>query len=645
MCLKPESIGSVPEETARVARAAYPKGNIYLQLRDTFGTIYQDEQFVDLYPRQGQPAEAPWRLALVSVMQFREGLSDRQAADAVRGRIDWKYILGLDLSDPGFDYSVLSEFRQRLLTNDKDLLVFDLFLTQLREQGYLKMRGQQRTDSTHVLAKIRSLNRVEVVGETFRAALNSLAIVAPEWLTEQWQEAWIQRYEHRVEDYRLPDGKQAREAYAIVIGKDGTKLLDALYAETAPVFLRELPAVQTLRRVWVQNFYWQEAELRWRDLSNAPAAGAGINSPYDPEALFAQKRETQWVGYKVHLTETCDDDLPHMITHIETTPAPQADDEAIPSIHEALATHALLPQKHVVDTGYVDAKELVNSRLDYDVDLFGPTREDYHWQAQENTGFAASQFNLDWQQQCATCPVGKTSQSWTPAKDRRGNPVIKIKFAVKDCRSCPSRSQCTQSQSDSPRRTLTVRPQPQYQALQTARERQTTEAFKTAYDKRAGIEGTLSQSIRAFGLRRARYQGLAKVHLQHVFTATALNFARISAWLSAVPRAQTRQAAFVRLAKKGLNLMGFGISPTVSGRMESQLLLTLDTAYPFLYTRAIKEKISAPLFHLLGIFLSFTFTLKEDRIRYEQLLSSFSCTRGGTRVHLFRSITRYPPLL
>ena len=129
MSLKPEPIDSVPEETARIARAAYPKGNIYLQLRETFGTIYQDEDFAELYPRRGQPAEAPWRLALVSVMQFREGLSDRQVANAVRGRMDWKYLLGLELSDPGFDASVLSEFRQRLLTNEKEHLVFDLFLT------------------------------------------------------------------------------------------------------------------------------------------------------------------------------------------------------------------------------------------------------------------------------------------------------------------------------------------------------------------------------------------------------------------------------------------------------------------------------------------------------------------------------------
>ena len=187
---------------------------------------------------------------------------------------------------------------------------------------------------------------------------------------------------------------------------------------------------------------------------------------------------------------------------------------------------------------------------DYEVDLFGPTREDYHWQAQEATGFDASQFVVDWHNEGATCPAGHTSSSWTPAQDRRGNPVIKIKFAMQDCRPCPSRQRCTHSQSASPRRVLTVRPQAQYQALQAARQRQATEAFKTAYAVRAGIEGTLSQGIRAFGLRQARYRGQEKVHLQQVLTAAALNLCRMYAWLTEQPRAQTRQAAFVRLAQK-----------------------------------------------------------------------------------------------
>ena len=157
---------------------------------------------------------------------------------------------------------------------------------------------------------------------------------------------------------------------------------------------------------------------------------------------------------------------------------------------------------------------------------------------------------LSWQHACAICPAGHTSRSWTPAQDRRGKPVIKSKFAVQDCRPYPSRQQCTHSQSAAPRRVLTVRPEPQYQALQAARQRQATQEFKTASAVRTGIEGTLSQGMRACGLRQARSRGLEQVHLQQVLTATALNLCRMHAWLTQQPRAKTRQTAFVRLAKK-----------------------------------------------------------------------------------------------
>ena len=550
MSLKPQVISPVPTETARVARAAYPKGNISLKLRDVLGRIYSDEDFDDLYPKDGQPAEAPWRLALVSVMQFLEGLSDRQAANAVRGRLDGKYLLGLELDDPGFDHRVLVEFRHRLVAGNEELRIFDLLLARLKEGGYVNARGRQRSDSTHVLAKIRRLNRIEGVGETFRATLNALAVAAPEWLLGQMQESWVERYEHRVEDYRLPDGKQAREAYALVVGKDGKDLLEAIYDPKAPVWIREIPMVQTLRRVWLQQFFWEEGELRWRETDNRPAAGEGIDSPYDMEAHYAKKRDTSWVGYKVHLSETCDEQTPHLITQVETTPAPLSDLAALPHIHEALHQHDLLPERHIVDTGYVDAEAFVRSQSDYGVDLFGPTRDDYHWQAREETGFAAEQFVMDWQHECATCPAGKTSSSWTPAQDRRGNPVIKIKFAMQDCGPCPYRQACTQTQAASPRRTLTVRPQARYEALRVARQRQATEGFKKQYNQRAGIEGTLSQGIRAFGLRQARYRGQAKVQLQHALTAAALNLARLYAWLIGQTRATTRQPAFVRLVKQ-----------------------------------------------------------------------------------------------
>ncbi len=182
MSLKSELVPPIPEETKRVSEAAFPKGSTYMRMRDELGTLYQDEQFASLFPPQGQPAESPWRLALICVMQFSENLSDRQAADAVRGRIDWKYALSLELTDSGFNFSVLSEFRTRLLDGGMEQELLDTMLTVFQEHGLLKQRGRQRTDSSHVLAAIRGLNRLESVGETLRATLNSLASATPEWL-------------------------------------------------------------------------------------------------------------------------------------------------------------------------------------------------------------------------------------------------------------------------------------------------------------------------------------------------------------------------------------------------------------------------------------------------------------------------------
>src|ERR671915_124048 len=159
MSLKPSPLQPVPEETARVAHAAFPKGHPYLTFRDALGTIFQDEDFTALFPAWGQPGLPPWRLALVTIMQFREHLADRQAAEAVRARIDWKYLLSLELTDPGFDFSVLSEFRDRLLAGSAEELLLNKLLERCSAVGLLKARGQQRTDATHVLAAVPVLGR------------------------------------------------------------------------------------------------------------------------------------------------------------------------------------------------------------------------------------------------------------------------------------------------------------------------------------------------------------------------------------------------------------------------------------------------------------------------------------------------------
>ena len=551
MCLRPAPLSPVPEQTVQVARAAFPKGNLYLQMRDEFGSLFEDPQFAALFPNCGQPAAAPWRLALVTLLQFAENLSDRRAADAVRGRIDWKYLLGLELADPGFDASVLCEFRARLVTGDAERLLFETLLERFRERKLLKARGRQRTDSTHVLAAVRAMNRLEGVGETLRHALNVLATVAPEWLRQQCLPEWGERYGRRLDDERLPKEEAERQRLAETIGSDGFHLLKAVYDPTTPAWVRHLPAVEGLRQVWLQQYDREvdpergEERVTWRTNDALPPASRCISSPYDPEARYSKKKATCWVGYKVHLTETCDPDTPHLITDVQTTPAPRADGDMTPAIQESLAARDLLPEQQLVDTGYLDAALLVSSREEYGVDLVGPTRPDYRWQAREGQGFAARDFVVNWQEEYALCPQGKKSAKWNPIVDRRGTAVIKIGFALRDCRLCACREQCTRSKTA--RRTVTVRPEKAHLALQAARQRELTEEFQETYAARAGVEGTLSQGIRRCGLRRSRYVGQPKTHLQHLLTGAALNFIRVAEWLAETPLAKTRRSAFCRL--------------------------------------------------------------------------------------------------
>ena len=214
MCLHAsDEVYTIPAETVRVARASLPQGNVYLRMRDELGVWWHDQAFADLFSTRGQPATAPWRLAAVTVMQFAEGLTDRQAAEAVATRIDWKYVLGLELTAPSFDYSVLSEFRDRLLHGQTEQRLLEAMLNRFRELGLLRGRGRQRSDSTHVLAAVRLLNRLELVGETLRHALEGLAEAVPAWLVQQISADWFDRYSHRFEQFRLPKGQEERRVW------------------------------------------------------------------------------------------------------------------------------------------------------------------------------------------------------------------------------------------------------------------------------------------------------------------------------------------------------------------------------------------------------------------------------------------------
>src|ERR671933_2321533 len=530
----------VPDDTGRVARAAFRRGNPYLLLRDRLGAVFADADFADLYPTLGQPAYAPWRLALVTLMQFREGLSDRQAAEAVRARIDWKYLLGLELTDPGFDFSVLCEFRDRLLTGGAAERLLERALEVSRELGVLKARGRQRTDATHVLAAVRTLNRLELVAETLRAALNATAAAAPEWLRELAPPAWYERYGRRIEDTRLPRSEAEREAYARQVGEDGFYLLDALSGPEAPEGLAVLPAIQALRKVWARHFEQVERERNGGQSGSSgsarlrPLPGRGrdenrIESPYDLDARFRAKSGMSWTGYLVHLTESCDADAPRLMVHVETTPASVHEARRIGAIHDALAAKGLTPHQHLVDAGYVSAEQLVRARDRHEIDLVGPTRKNVSWQHRSEAAFSIEAFAVDWEMKHVRCPEGRLSVTWDDYQDKARGRCIKVHLSPSECQVCRSKARCTRAKARG--RQLSLHTRATHEALAAARVRQEDEAERPLYRLRAGIESTLSQGVRAFGLRRARYRGLAKSHLQTVATAVALNLPRLSAWL------------------------------------------------------------------------------------------------------------------
>jgi len=541
MSLTPQKILPIPEMTRQVAQAAFARGNVYLQMRDTFGTLFSDDQFVDMYPADGQPAYSPWRLALVSVMQFAENLTDRQAADAVRSRIDWKYALSLDLTDTGFDFSILSEFRQRLLTHGASERLFNEVLRQFGERGLLKGTGKQRTDSTHVFASIARLNRLELIGRTLQHALDELSQIVPEWLQTWVDPVWYSRYGQVLSEYRLPKSEKDRDQLALQIGQDGHQLWAALY-RTPTVFamVRHLPAIQTLHQVWIQQFVVDEGRLRWRKGGELPPAHRLIKSPFDRQARYSRKRETEWVGYKVHLTETCHPDHVNLVTHVLTTPASTADITVLDEIHHDLHAQDRLPDEHYVDGGYMSAQELFDAQQTYDVNLMGFIPGDPT--PQKHTGYDITAFSIDWDTQQVTCPQGHTTSTWNRSEDGRRT-TIRAAFPKSACQPCPVRSRCTSAQ----RRHVSFPPQGIFEARERRRVEQTTRAFQIDYQKRSGIEGTVSEGAFVLGMRRSRYRGLDKTHLQHVMTATAMNLTRAMNWLNTNEKSQARKTRFGRL--------------------------------------------------------------------------------------------------
>ncbi|PBC92421.1 transposase [Streptomyces sp. Ag82_O1-15] len=425
-----------PEPDPQVAAAirAIYRGRrevpLAVQVRDRLGEVFADAEFVAAFGRAGKPGWSPGRLALVTVLQKAASLTDRQAADEVRENLAWKYALGLGLEDPGFDHSVLSEFRSRVVAHGLEERVLDLLLERLQAMDLLASGGSQRTDSTHIVAAVRDLNRLELAGESVRAALNALAAACPDWVDQVLVvDDWSRRYADRIDTWRLPSSRTGQDDLALAYAADGYTLLQALYAPASPAWLRELPGVQTLRCVLVQN-YTRTADragrlrIRRRERTEdggdgLPPAPSRLASPYDTDTRWSAKRDLFWNGYKLHVSETChpqtDGDRPtrpNLITNVTTTSSTLPDSKALDSIHQALRRRHLLPARHYLDSGYPSADLIVSCARNYGIALVTPVLLDTSRQAKAHQGFAAHDFTIDWAGERAVCPAEKTSATW-----------------------------------------------------------------------------------------------------------------------------------------------------------------------------------------------------------------------------------------
>ena len=398
-----------------------------------------------------------------------------------------------------------------------------------------------RTDATHVLAAVRSLHHLETVGETLRAVLEDLAEVAPDWLLSWLPEEWFKRYEGRMDNRRLPKKEPERRRLAEQIGRDGVQLLRALEDAQAPAAARELESVQVLRQVWPQYYEEREGQVYWRD---GPAQGAEVSivSPYDVDARLAQKRDTAWCGFKVHVTETCEPELPELIVQVKTQLSPRPDVKETLALEQELEQRQLSPGDHLLDGGYLESEVLL--RHPVGLRIVGPVPPDTSWQALAGQGFDVTHFHIDWSTHTVTCPQGQPSRSWRERPEREGQ--IQVAFATAVCQACPVRAACTKGDH----RELQLQPQAQLEALQRQRAVQQTPEFRQAYALRAGVEATISQGVRRLPLRQSRYRGLPKVQLQELVTATALNCLRLYAYVNGVPRGLTWLSHLARLKRR-----------------------------------------------------------------------------------------------
>src|SRR6266700_3147615 len=525
MCMQPAPWPE-PDQQIAAAIAAKYRGKrprpLAVLIRDRLGQWLGDEDFAAAFGTRGKPRWSPSPLALATVLQRAENLTGRQAAGSARTRIDWQYLLGLPLDDPGFDHTVLAEFRARVAGAGLEQVALDALLTRLAADGLVKAGGRQRSDSTHVTAAVAALNRLELAGESVRAALEALAAAHPAWLEQRiCVPDFSRRYGTPMTSWRPPVSQARRGELAIAYARDGYALAEAVY---------------------------------------------------DSDARWGVKREEFCLGYKLHITETCDDAppctcrpaaaahqaaggghsrehdkgcarlvFPNLITHVATTDATVTDNQVTSAIHDDLTAKNLAPGRHYLDSGYLSAALVVSALATWGIALIGPLLADTSAQARAGHGYARADFTVDYDTRTVTCPQGSTSASRTPCTQHGKNAIVAT-FSASDCGPCPARGLRTTGK----RRQLSLPPRDLAEAQAAARTAETTIPFQADYARRAGVEGTMHQAA-SHGARRARYRGLPKTRLDHIYMACALNLLRLEAYWTGTPLDRRRTSHLARL--------------------------------------------------------------------------------------------------
>jgi transposase len=559
--LKPTPLGPIPEETLRIGQQLLPVENLMRRIGDEYAELVKDEEFAPMYSNTGQPALSPARLALICVLQAMEHLSDRATVAMVRTRIDWKYALHLPLNDIGFDASVLSEFRDRLVANKAERVVFDRVLEKMKAEGMLKGRGLQRTDSLSIVGAVRELNRLELVMETMRLALEEVAKDHQEWLLVNIPQSWLDRYGEWTQAERVvkesgPKAKAETERLLLQTGRDGFELLATIDKEETPAEIRLLSKVQLLRQVWREQYRRTERTIvevvpvptppdgiSVTDDNKEPAPGKSdvelstpesrksdgiadmIDSPHDPQVRYSQKRGVETTGYKLQLTEVASESEPAIITDIDVVSALSYDGNAIEGIHQRLSERDLLPQTHLVDMAYVNGQTIVASE-NKGIELLGPVQQDSSLVARQGEGFSVEYFQIDFDNKQAFCPQGQPAKSWAQTTADNGRPVIQLQWDKQICDACPMRNKCVQGKKMG----RTIKISRHYRIIAQRRREQFTPEFADRYRRRAGVEATLSHLVCCHGARQTPYRGLNKTRCYYLFLATAVNLTRTVDW-------------------------------------------------------------------------------------------------------------------